>query len=175
MKLHVGCEKVYLNNWINIDLDSPKADLIHDLRQPLPYEDNSVDLIYNEHFIEHLTAEEGVNLLKEMLRILKKGGIIRIATPDLDYLVFKYFFRWKKQEWIEKYGYSHIETKAEMMNAVFHYWGHKWIYNFEEMNRRLYQAGFEKTQRVKFCQSQHIYLRNLEKRKDSKLIVESIK
>lgn len=175
LKLHVGCGEVYLHGWKNIDFDSPKADLICDLRCPLPYEDNSVDLIYNEHFIEHLTAEEGVVFLKEMHRVLKKGGIIRMATPDLDYLVFKYLFSWKKQDWIERYGYSHLKTKAEMMNASFRYWGHQWIYNFEEISRRLNEAGFAKTQRVKFRQSYHTELRNLETRKDSKLIVESIK
>ena len=173
LKLHIGCGEVYLNNWINIDFESPKADLIHDLRKPLPYENGSVDLIHNEHFIEHLTAEEGVEFLKDMHRIIKPGGVIRIATPDLDYLAFKYWFGWKKQDWIENYGYSHIQTKAEMMNAVFHYWGHKWLYNFEELNRRLTEAGFKKIQRVKYRQSKNPHLKNLETRKDSKLIVEA--
>ncbi|MEH2266467.1 class I SAM-dependent methyltransferase [Nostoc sp.] len=175
LKLHIGCGEVYIQDWINIDVESSKADLKHDLRQPLPYENNTVDLIYNEHFIEHLTAEEGVHFLKEMHRILKPGGVIRIATPDLDYLVFKYWFKWKKQDWIERYGYSHIETKAEMMNAMFHYWGHKWLYNFEELKRRLIQAEFRQIKRVSFRNSQNPNLQDLETRKDSKLIVESAK
>ena len=64
-KLHVGCGEIYLEDWINIDIESPKADLIHDLRKPLPFEDDSIDFIYNEHFIEHLDLKtaSGVSVI----------------------------------------------------------------------------------------------------------------
>lgn len=175
LMLHIGCGEVHLNGWTNIDLESEKADLTHDVRLSLPYQNNTVDLVYSEHFIEHLTAEEGIVFFSEVYRTLKENGVMRIATPDLDYIVVKYIFGWKQQDWIERYGYSHIETKAEMMNAVFHYWGHKWIYNYEELKRRLEQVGFTKIKRAKFKQSKNGKLQNLETRLDSKLIVEVMK
>lgn len=173
--LHLGCGQVYLPGWINLDAESTKADVKHDLRKPLPYGEESIDFVYSEHLIEHLTAEEGEAFLKEARRVLRKGGVMRIATPDLDYVVFKYLFGWRRQPWIAEYGHSHIKTRAEMMNIVFREWGHKWIYNFGEMERRLRSSGFERVKRERFGRSRSPVLRNLETRKDSKLIVECTK
>lgn len=174
-KLHIGCGEVYLPRWINIDNESSKADLRHDLTKPLPYADGSVDFIYSEHFIEHLTPEEGEFFLREARRVLQKDGVMRIATPDLDHIVFKYFFRWKNQAWITDYGYSHLKTRAEMMNVVFRHWGHRWLYNFEELERRLRSSGFQDVRREQPGRSSSTVLSGLETRKDSKLIVESVK
>ncbi len=175
LKLNLGCGKVYLNGWVNIDIESGIADVNTNLTKGLPYKDNSVGMVYNEHFIEHLEVKTGVMLLKECHRVLKKDGIIRIATLDLDYLCFKYFFSWKKQDWIKNRGYRHIQTKAEMMNTVFREWGHQWIYNDEELSRRLKEAGFRNIRRVKLNKSNNPVLNNLETRKDSKLILEAVK
>lgn len=63
IKLHIGCGTVYKEGWINIDNNSDnnieKMDFMWDLRKPLPLPENSVDFIYNEHFLEHLTVDEG--------------------------------------------------------------------------------------------------------------------
>jgi len=83
MNLHIGCGEVYFDGWVNIDKDSEKADKKHDARKRLPYKDNSVDFIYNEHFIEHITVEEAVKILIDFYRVLKPEGVLRIATPDL--------------------------------------------------------------------------------------------
>lgn len=175
LKLHIGCGEVYLKGWVNIDIDSKKADLVHDLRKSLPFKENSVDFIFNEHFIEHITAKEGVDLIMECRRVLKPGGVVRTATPDLDYIVFRYFFFWKRQPWFKKYGYDWIKTRAEYLNICFYEWGHRHLYNEEELNRRLREAGFEKYYRRKLYASPYKELKNLETRKESDLIVEAIK
>lgn len=175
LMLNLGCGDVYFEGWINIDISSKKADLLCDLKEPLPYKDNSVDIIYNEHFIEHITAREGSKFLKECYRVLKPGGIFRIATPDLKYILLKYFFIWKNQFWIKKYGYSWIKTKAEMVNIVFREWGHQYLYDKEELKRRLIEAGFNRISSKKLNQSKYQELRNRETRKDSKLILEAVK
>jgi predicted SAM-dependent methyltransferase len=68
MKIHLGCGTNYIKGWVNVDLDSPLADAHLDLRCPLPYADASVNFIFNEHFIEHVTREEGFAFLKECRR-----------------------------------------------------------------------------------------------------------
>ena len=175
LKLNIGCGDVHLDGWVNIDLDSPKADLKHDVRTPLPYADNTVDIIYNEHFIEHLSVQEGISFLKECYRVLRQNGVLRIATPDLDYLMFRYFFFWKKQNWLKKYGYDWIKTKAEMINLCFHEWGHKYLYNKEELKRRLQEAGFNRIHKRSYKKSKHQELKDKETRSESKLIFEAIK
>ena len=76
--------------WNNIKFSSlPQLDeppFIHhlELRKPLPYEPNTFDEIYCGHVIEHLTPEDGINLVKELYRILKPGGTCRMVIPDLE-------------------------------------------------------------------------------------------
>ena len=175
INLNIGCGDVYYKNWINIDIDSPKADLVHDLRKPLPFKDNSVSFIYNEHFIEHLTLKEGLSTFKDFYRVLKPNGVLRIATPDLNNVIFRYFYQWKKQNWIKKYGYDWIRTRGEMINMAFHEWEHKYLYNFEDLKLRLKETGFKSIKKEKLGKSKFKILRNLETRPESKLIVEATK
>ena len=175
MKLNLGCGDVYFDGWVNIDMESEKADLKHDLRSPLPYDDSSADYIYNEHFIEHLTVTEGLAFLSDCHRVLRKGGVLRIATPNLDYLLFRYFFFWKWRSWYKKYGYEWIKTRAEMVNIAFREWGHQYLYNKEELERRLKEAGFENVYKQKRNRSRYSELENIETRKESRLIMEAVK
>lgn len=62
--------------------------IIHDMRiLPIPgIEDNSYNGAFNEHFIEHLTKEEGIAFFKEMYRVLKPGAVIRTIWPSMDFV-----------------------------------------------------------------------------------------
>jgi len=174
-KIHLGCGEIYLDDWINIDFESEKADLKHDLTKPLPFENNTIDFIYSEHLIEHLTVQDGLALMKECRRILKPEGVIRIATPNVDYLLFRYFFFWKWRFWYRKYGYTWIKTRAEMVNICFREWGHQYLYNRQELKRRLKEAGFKTIYRQKFKKSRYPELRGKETRRESKVILEALK
>ena len=57
--------------------------LRHDAMQRFPFEDESFDWVYSEHFIEHFFPTEVVTWLTEMKRLLRPGGHMRISTPDL--------------------------------------------------------------------------------------------
>lgn len=54
------------------------------------FEDNSVDLIYSCHLLEHCRRHEVENVLKEWYRALKTGGTLRVAVPDFEKLVEVY-------------------------------------------------------------------------------------
>jgi predicted SAM-dependent methyltransferase len=115
-------------------------------------------------------------MFKEFYRVLKPGGILRIATPDLDYMVEKYTSAsWKDQDWIETYNYQWIQTRAEMLNVCFREWGHQYLYDAEELERRLREVGFGKILRQEWNVSMCAELANRETRKDSKLIIEAVK
>lgn len=81
------------------------ADLRIDVRKGLPYKDNSVDFIYSEHFIEHLSADEAKSFFKECYRVLKPGGVIRTATIDLQYMLERYQSDWHDQTWLRDYKF----------------------------------------------------------------------
>ncbi|MDL2284122.1 tetratricopeptide repeat protein [Oxalobacter sp. OttesenSCG-928-P03] len=182
IKLHLACGTAYKDGWINIDNNSynniQKLDLNWDLRMPLPFPDNSVDYVFNEHFLEHLTVEEGLSSLKDFLRVLKPGGVMRIAMPDLEEIVRAYLDEnWKEnyKAGFEKFGLTFIQTRAELININFRWWGHQWLYDWEELERRLKEAGGEKIKRGRIFESEHNELKNLETRDESHLIAEVTK
>lgn len=180
-KLNVGCGTDYKEGWVNIDNNSDnnieKLDLNFDMRNPLPYEDGTVDFIFNEHFFEHLTVEEGQTAMKDLMRVLKPGGVMRIAMPDLDLAVKAYVDKdWKgNKEFLERFGLGFVKTRAELLNMNFSWWGHKWLYDWEELERRLNDAGFTKVARCEWGKSEHAELCDLETRQESLLIAEVTK
>lgn len=174
--LHLGCGRNYFNDWINIDNNSyndiQKLDLHWDVRKKLPFKDNSVDFIYNEHFFEHLSIEESLSVLNDFKRILKPNGVIRISMPDLDEIVQIYLNPHYKPEDFSAVMGTELLTKAEFLNVYFRWWGHQWLYNWEELERRLKTAGFLKIKQCKIGISEHKELNNIEQRTDSRLIAE---
>ncbi len=184
IKLNVGCGTDYKKGWVNIDnnsdnnIDNNKLDLNWDLRYPLPFPDNSVDYIFNEHFIEHLTVEEGKIAVKDFMRVLKRGGVLRMATPDLAFIVEKYkTVSVKDDQMLKKFGLDFVKTNAERINISFSWWGHKWLYDWEELERRMKEAGINKKQmqRSNLRKSKYKELCNLETRDESRLIIEITK
>ena len=180
VKLHVGCGKNYFEGWVNIDNNSDnnisRLDIIMDLRDPLPFPDNSVDYLYNEHFLEHLSLNEGLAAIREFFRVLKPGGVMRIAMPDLESMVAAYMDPdWKKGGWLQRHGLDFIETRAELLNINFRAWGHKWLYDWEELERRLKEAGCVAIKRRKNGQSVHEPFQRIETRAESTLIAEVTK
>jgi SAM-dependent methyltransferase len=82
LKLHLACGPKYKAGWVNVDF-SARADLQLDLRRRLPFADGSCELVYAEHFLEHLDyPNEALDFLRECRRVLRNGGRIRIGVPD---------------------------------------------------------------------------------------------
>ncbi|MBU0568882.1 methyltransferase domain-containing protein [bacterium] len=84
LKLHLGCGNNKMGGYVNIDLHSPVADVQHDLTQPLPYGDNSIDEITSIHLIEHFTRAEWQRIKKDWVRVLKVGGLMIIECPNFE-------------------------------------------------------------------------------------------
>jgi predicted SAM-dependent methyltransferase len=174
VKLHLGCGTLYKKGWINIDSNSEnnidKIDINWDLSIPLPINKPIVDFIYHEHFIEHLTYQQGQTFLKYVYKLLKIGGVMRIACPDLDYIIDGYIKNnWRQQPWVEQYNYQWLKSRCEMINVSLTYWGHRYVYNKEDLVRALVESGFDNDNiyEVNFSESKYKDLQNLETRKDS--------
>ena len=83
--LNLACGEVFIqdSNWINFDYSSKnKCVKTIDLLSRFPLKDNSISAIYCSHFLEHIPLEKVNFFLSECRRVLKKGGYIRIVTPD---------------------------------------------------------------------------------------------
>lgn len=62
----------------------PNNIMVHDLAKGLPFNSNSVDVVYHSHLLEHFDRDVALNFLIEIKRVLKPGGIHRIVVPDLE-------------------------------------------------------------------------------------------
>ena len=83
IKLHLGCGNIYLNDFINIDLDNPVADENYNAFK-LPYKNNSVSLILASHLIEHFEWRHHVPLLTEWNRVLIPDSWLIIEAPNFE-------------------------------------------------------------------------------------------
>ena len=172
IKLHLGSGDISMEGWINVDLNAANADLHLDLRDNLPFQDSSVAFIFSEHFIEHISREEGLQFLKECYRVLTKDGTLRLSTPSLKYLATSYLTR-NLDEWGELW---HQTTPCISMNEGMRSWGHKFLYDEEELVHLLSEAGFTDIRFVKWRESSIDDLVGLESRPfHHEIIVESSK
>lgn len=89
-KLNLGCGNNSITGFINIDSRPlPGVDLVCDVFNKLPFEDNSVEMIVGNHILEHINYKRTKGVLEEWYRVLHFGGEIRIRVPNLAYLGFK--------------------------------------------------------------------------------------
>lgn len=78
--------------WTNVDnwegggheINEPNF-VRHDLRQRLPFDDDTFDGCLLSHVLEHADCQDGLRLLLEIKRVLRPGGIALISVPDVSY------------------------------------------------------------------------------------------
>jgi predicted SAM-dependent methyltransferase len=127
-----------------------------DISQPLPFADGSVDWVYAEHLIEHVTMPVAVGWLAEARRVLRPGGVLRLTTPDLARYLHGYvsedgfLARHRRRLSMLGFGPPMPQRRAFLVNQIFRYYGHQWIYDLDELRHVLVRAGFAATD-VRHC------------------------
>jgi predicted SAM-dependent methyltransferase len=89
--LNLGCGSRIHPAWTNLDL-SPAGQgvIVHDLRRSIPFSGAFFDVVYCSHLLEHFSKADAKSLMKECYRVLRSGGILRVAVPDLEKIVRDY-------------------------------------------------------------------------------------
>ncbi|MDO8641772.1 MAG: methyltransferase domain-containing protein [Nitrosarchaeum sp.] len=91
MKLHLGCGKRFIPGFTHIDaVEFPHVDVVSSVDRLPMVADNTCDVVYSCHVLEHFHRKIIVDVLKEWLRVLKPGGILRISVPDMQSLLEVY-------------------------------------------------------------------------------------
>jgi predicted SAM-dependent methyltransferase len=89
--LNLGCGTHFNPQWVNIDFVKTADGVIaHNLLNGIPFDDNMFDVVYHSHVLEHFSKNEAIQFIEECYRVLKPGGIIRIALPDLEQIIANY-------------------------------------------------------------------------------------
>jgi predicted SAM-dependent methyltransferase len=111
----------------------------------IPEADRSVDVIYTSHMIEHLSRSELSRFLEEAKRVLKPGGILRAAVPDLDIHVRDYSEHRDPDRFVKELCMA-VEPPSGIFGKLRHAFvgerHHLWMYNGESLSRALLSAGF---------------------------------
>ena len=145
-KLQLGAGEHPRDGWLNTDLHDYRLGHVYlDVRRRFPLPEESFDVVYSEHMLEHLTYEQGQRCLRECLRVLRPGGRIRIATPSLERLAALYDGQQTRYvEWAVET--LEPETTAPLpgvvINNFFRSWGHRFIYDPQTLRHALTEAGF---------------------------------
>ncbi len=68
----------------------PDNVMLWDLRKGIPFPDGSIEAVYHSHLIEHLDRSAAASFTREVFRVLKPGGIHRVAAPDFEAFCRRY-------------------------------------------------------------------------------------
>ncbi len=91
MKLNMGCGADIRDGYINVDvIKSRGVDVVCDISQKLPFEDNSCDEIIAQDILEHLTRGQLEVTLAEISRLLIVGGILKVRIPNINAIFDKF-------------------------------------------------------------------------------------
>jgi predicted SAM-dependent methyltransferase len=89
--LNLGCGEHFHPDWTNLDFRSSGPGVVKcDLRQGIPAGDATFDVVYLSHLLEHFDRQAGFALLRECRRVLRSGGTVRVAVPDLERIARTY-------------------------------------------------------------------------------------
>jgi predicted SAM-dependent methyltransferase len=136
-----------------------------DLTRPLPFASASADFIFSSHVLEHLTRAQGLALVTEAHRILRPGGIIRVAVPDLD-IAIALHATGKTREMLDHYFYRPESGRLAE---------HRSMYNYALLAELLREAGFATVERREYRQGTTPDLVLLDNRPEESLFVEASK
>ncbi len=136
----------------------------HNLEYGIPLPDDCADYVFASHFLEHLSQRHGEQLVREAARILRPGGVIRIAVPNLAF----FMDAWRAGD------------KERAMQGIFedldlgHFARHRYMYDFEMLGGLIERVGLTDVRRCDFRQGRVPDIDVLDNRPGS-LVVEAEK
>lgn len=90
VKLHLGVGKCYIPGWVNIDIFSTVSADLYANMSALPYDRNSIDVIYASHVLEHVNRHVVRTVLNHWYDLLVPGGLLRLSVPNFSAIITRY-------------------------------------------------------------------------------------
>lgn len=167
-KLHIGGGWRRLDGWLNTDVELIPDVMQMDATKRFPFGDGTFQYVYTEHMIEHVPYPQGTYMLRECHRVMRKGGVIRVITPDLAAILELYrgdlsadqkkYLSWFCQTFVPA---EYPPNAVSAVNTMFRLWGHQFIYDEATLADAMRAAGFSSVTRWLLGESDHSDLQNL--------------
>jgi len=175
-KLQIGAGPNPLPGWLNTDLlpdtyPEHRDEIVRlDASRSFPFDDMSFDYVFSEHQIEHIPEPAAHTMVGECFRVLRPGGRIRIATPDLAAIVGLYDDPLDELEqhyvdWVMARFRPDVRSgnrRCHVINHMFKDHKHQFIYDYETLVALLSHAGFVEAVRWNPGESNDPALRGIE-------------
>ncbi len=149
-KLEIGSGNKPMEGYVHFDARSDvNADVVGDATA-LPFKEGEFSEVFSRFFLEHLPRAQAKNALKEMQRVLVKGGKLEIIVPNIAYF-FKLFLdeTGQKKEWALNKIYGFENYKED-----HHFFG----YDEETLTKFLEEAGFVGIKKIESKEKEEQYL-----------------
>jgi predicted SAM-dependent methyltransferase len=135
----------------------------HNLKYGIPLPDSSADFIFSSHVLHHLYREDALKLVREAIRVLKPGGTMRIAVPDLEHIVALYL-QGRRERALEYLFYA--KRPRSDLNT------RRYQYDFMLLKDLMEEAGVRNVRRCKFGEGRLPDLEQLDRLLQETLFVE---
>jgi predicted SAM-dependent methyltransferase len=175
-RLNWGCGKHTLPGWINCDRRSlPRVDLACDINDGLPLESDSIDYIASIHALPEVPYERMIPTLAELRRVLKPGGVLRLALPDLMKGV-EAAVRGDREYFKIPDGDA-LDVRSKLVVQLIWYGYSRTLFTHEFIEEQLRKAGFERVDRCAFRETRSRFreIIDLDNRENESLFVEAVK
>jgi len=157
MKLHLGCGTRYIPGWVHVDqVKHEHIDYVCSVDK-LPFKDNSADIIYSSHVLEYFDYQEAEGIvLPEWKRVLKPGGILRLAVPDFEKIAGLYNSLFERGLSTKMDVFIGLLFGRQLYNNKTCY--HKCVYDEKKLSSILCKVGFKRLQLWDWRQTEHSHI-----------------
>jgi predicted SAM-dependent methyltransferase len=151
-RLNWGCGPEPAPGWINADrIDAPGIEVLGDIRHGLALPADHVECAVAIHALQDLPYLDVVPALQELRRVLRPGGVLRVAVPDLERALRAYLSRDHAYFYVPDAHATSIGTK--LVTQIIWYGSVRTPFTFDALAELLERAGFRDVMRCAYRRS----------------------
>jgi SAM-dependent methyltransferase len=173
-RLHWGCGDCIAPGWINCDIRRfAGIDIVCDIFDGLPLDDDSIDYISAQHVLPEIKIYDQVTALRELRRVLKTDGVLRLSLPDLDKAIAAY--QDGRREYFLVYDWETID--GNFITQIMWYNISRTLFTYAFAEELLRKADFTEVRRLAYRTTTSAYpeIVELDNRPEESFYVEAFK
>lgn len=148
-KLHLGCGSKHFEGWYHVDaLDYPHVDRTGPVEDLSFIGTGTVSLVYACHVLEHFGRKTYMDVLREWRRVVRPGGVLRLAVPDYEACA-RLYLAGTLARGIEDVRGLMIGGQRDQYDY------HGMVFDEQDLTRALKEAGFAEVRRWDWRATEH--------------------